>query len=103
MRSKKEDRRMYTVCSNTEHDAVREFITGILEGLSEKDIRCIGIYIDVPKENAKRCGYWNMRLRDKMEMKNHVELDVMDQFILTNKDRYGIDYFEEDEEECEEE
>lgn len=86
---------MYIVCSGNEHDAVREFLEESFRGLEEKDIKCIGIYIDVESENAKRCSYWNMALRDKMEMKNHVELDAIDQFILTNKERYGMDDYGE--------
>ena len=41
------------------------------------------------KDGTVECGYFNMTLRDKTEVKQQIEFDIIDDFIRINGDRYG--------------
>lgn len=40
------------------------------------------------KDGTTECGYYNMSLKDKAQAKHEIEIDIIDNVIRVNKDRY---------------
>ncbi len=40
------------------------------------------------KDGTTECGYYNMDLRDKAQAKHEIEIDIIDNVVRVNKDRY---------------
>ena len=40
------------------------------------------------KDGTTECGYFNMDLKDKALAKHEIEIDIIDNVIRANKDRY---------------
>lgn len=40
------------------------------------------------KDGTTECGYFNMDLKDKAQAKHELEIDIIDNVIRINKDRY---------------
>lgn len=63
------------------------FISETLSNMEDKEVDSIGI-VFLLKNKIAVTAYFNCNIIDKITMKNHIELDITDEFILKNIDRY---------------
>lgn len=78
---------MVTIISDKQQEEYTGFITETLNTFQNHNIR--GIAIVALTDDETLTGYWNMNLRDKATAENEIRYDVLDEFILNNKDRYA--------------
>ena len=78
---------MNAIVSDKENQEYTGFIVETLNTFESHNIK--GIAIVALTDDETLTGYWNMSLRDKATAENEIRYDVLDEFILNNKDRYA--------------
>lgn len=69
---------------NYKNNKKRKFLTYKID-LEKSDKVAIVIF---NKDGTTECGYHNMDLKDKALAKHEIEIDIIDNIIKVNKDRY---------------
>lgn len=72
-----------------------DFIAKALAEFQEHKIH--GIAIVALADGEALTGYWNMNLKDKLQAESEVRFDSIDQFMLSNKERYFAANADDDE------
>jgi hypothetical protein len=76
------------------HDDYEQWLCEVFENFQKNSIQGIAV-VALTKEGSALTGYWNMSLKDKIQVEAEIRFDTIDQFILANPDRYGIPEEEE--------
>lgn len=75
-----------------------EFITEVLQIMSENKIKCIGI-VGILEDGKALGGYWNAECMDLGMMAQHIQADYIDHLTSANFSKYleqnGIESFSE--------
>lgn len=84
------------IITSTGNKPYNEFFTEALDYMEKYDIKGIALIILTDNDDQMLSGYWSMNLIDKQVAKSQIELDIIDEFIKNNSDRYGLDLADED-------
>ena len=64
-----------------------EWLLETVEVLRKNKIKSIAI-VALLKDNTAITGYYNMGINEKVITKNEINFDIIDDFLIANKDRY---------------
>ena len=67
-----------------------KFLAETIEEFTKHNIKGIAI-VGITDSNYELTGYWNMKLRDKLQAENAVRFDAFDDFLKSNSGRYCND------------
>lgn len=84
------------IITSTGNKPYNEFFTEALDYMEKYDIKGIALIILTDNYDKMLSGYWSMNLIDKQVAKSQIELDIIDEFIKNNSNRYGLDLADED-------
>ena len=67
-----------------------KFLAETIDEFAKHDIKGIAI-VGITNDTYELTGYWNMKLRDKLQAENAVRFDTFDDFLKSNSGRYCND------------
>ena len=77
---------MTIIISDKQQQEYAGFMAETLSLFENHDIKGVAIVALTDEETLT--GYWNMCLKDKSIAESEIRYDVIDSFLLVNKDRY---------------
>lgn len=80
---------MNVIISDKKQQGYEGFIAETLNTFEQYNIK--GIAVVALTDTETLTGYWNMSLKDKVTAETEIRYDVLDSFIMANKDRYFND------------